>query len=488
MLSPRNFMEAAWEMRVEKAQVRAQSARIVTTGAVFEIDATKGRIVCRARLPRPRRVLTAQVAPTRLTGMRVAAEGSGAIIIHADRGGTTLRVNSDSLLHISARRGAEVTLHCHIAPELRSVWLANLMRLDPQGGFGAHVIGDGALRETPRGAIFFLQPADVMLVGVFPPKPYPQKRADEEVVVCHPPVSVKHPYWERPEMEEIARWGKVLLPANEMQWWKHWNMEFEPRDSRRWARTIRWAHELGMRIFVYASPFYFYRGSRYEPWADQYPEAMIIPGVADGQNVEVYLAEIKRLLADKEIAPDGLYFDGLYLGSIARSYYLVRKAREILGDDRMLMLHTTGNPPGAGYVKGWCPFLYCPFIDTWGDYNFRGEAQEGRYLEPEYLRYFISGYNISNTIGLLCNNGDPTLTRELVEQVLAAQARLMIFSPPGPGNAKLLRELYFPRLRAIEGVATLPKGQRRIEADLSLAPGDGFGIVPNRLAGAAERS
>ncbi|HUT73725.1 MAG TPA: hypothetical protein VM221_02675 [Armatimonadota bacterium] len=42
------------------------------------------------------------------------------------------------------------------------------------------------------------------------------------------------------------------------------------------------------------------------------------------------------------------------------------------------------------------------------------------------------------------------------------------------------------QVRAIEGVATLPKGQRRIEADLSLTLGDGLGIASNRLAGAAQ--
>lgn len=447
MLSPDNFLEAAWGMRLEGVEASSERAHITTTGAVFEADAARGRIVCRARLPRERRVLTVGLAKGALAGMRVRAKGSGAVIIRADGGRTLLRINSDSLLHVSTERGGEVVLQSGMKPALRNIWLANLLCLDPEGGFGAYLIGDGPLMETKRNWIFTLQAKDLLVVSIFPPRPYPWKRSTEEVVVCHPPRSAEGPYWERSEMEGIARWGNVLLPANEMQWWKHWNMAFEPRNARRWAQTIRWAHELGMRIFIYASPFYFYRGTRYEPWSDKYPEATIIPGVGNGQNVELFLAEIKRLMNTKAIAPDGLYFDGIYAGSVARSYYLVRKTREILGDQRMLMLHTTGNPPGGAYVKGYCSFIYCPFIDTYADYHYRGEGEGARFGHPDYLRYFVSGYNISNAIGLLCNY-DGTLSPELIDEMLEAKARLMVYSPPTPENARLLRELYFPRLRA----------------------------------------
>ena len=51
------------------------------------------------------------------------------------------------------------------------------------------------------------------------------------------------------------------------------------------------------------------------------------------------------------------------------------------------------------------------------------KAEVGRYADFDYMRFFVSGYNLSNSIGVVCNNGPPGMTRELARTVLRANAR-----------------------------------------------------------------
>ena len=61
--------------------------------------------------------------------------------------------------------------------------------------------------------------------------------------------------------------------------------------------------------------------------------------------------------------------------------------------------------------------------DAYVDFILRGEGEAKLYGDLDYLRFFVSGYNINNCTGVLCNNGPETLTRELAERVLAVNAR-----------------------------------------------------------------
>jgi len=154
-----------------------------------------------------------------------------------------------------------------------------------------------------------------------------------------------------------------------------------------------------------------------------------------GENLAWYLEEARKALDN--LGVDGLYFDGVYRDSVKNNYILLRSARELLGDQRLLFVHNTVSAPG-----GMC---YNPSADTWADFHLRGEHR--RPFRPGYLRWFISCYNISNSIGFVCNNaGFQSPTRDQVEMTLAANCRLPYFSGGSSQYLDPLQKWYWPRL------------------------------------------
>jgi len=136
----------------------------------------------------------------------------------------------------------------------------------------------------------------------------------------------------------------------------------------------------------------------------------------DGKNVGLYLEELRDLL-ERYPGLDGIYFDGVYPRSVKNTYIVCRAVRELIGDERILEIHCTGNAPG-----GLC---YNPATDTWADFILRGEGQGFR--SQNWLRFYVSCYNISNAIGVVCNNaGYWAPTQEQVEMTLRANARLAL--------------------------------------------------------------
>ena len=64
----------------------------------------------------------------------------------------------------------------------------------------------------------------------------------------------------------------------------------------------------------------------------------------------------------------------------------------MLGDDRLLFRHCTTDPLGSNRI-------YCPFVDTYCDFIYRGEAGRGGLERDDFLRWTVSGYHISNAVG-----------------------------------------------------------------------------------------
>ena len=86
-----------------------------------------------------------------------------------------------------------------------------------------------------------------------------------------------------------------------------------------------------------------------------------------------------------------------------------------MGENGLLEWHST-HALGSGRC-------YVPQADAYVDFILRGEGRKGSYGDADYLRYFVSGYNIHNSIGVLCNNGPVGVNAELAQDVLAANAR-----------------------------------------------------------------
>lgn len=217
-------------------------------------------------------------------------------------------------------------------------------------------------------------------------------------------------------LERWSRYGTILLLQSEVMLWKDWNLGFEPRrGSDEFARVRDTLHRLGMRMLVYTSPHYFLRGTDREATAmNSFENFSGWPaGTHYGENIELFLAAIARLL--KEHRPDGLYFDGQYTYNPAGLYLLARKARELLGEEGLLEWHST-------YALG-MEQCYLPPADAYVDIILRGEGAHALYEDERYLRYFVSGYNAHNCIGVLCcNTSRPT--PKLIDRLLSVNGRM----------------------------------------------------------------
>jgi hypothetical protein len=169
-----------------------------------------------------------------------------------------------------------------------------------------------------------------------------------------------------------------------------------PSDMKEFVRMRDEAHRLGMKFVVYLSPYY-----------------STAPDI---------VAEMKRVIEEYQV--DGLYFDGVS-NDFRKSYRIVRQARQLLGDDGILYIHCSTDPLGSARV-------YCPFVDTYADYILRGEAGRADLSLAQFLRWTISGRNISNAVGYWCyygSTGKPGYVNQLptaqdIQSTLAAGARL----------------------------------------------------------------
>jgi len=404
-------------MRLEQLHVEAGAVTARTTGAVMRLDLATGAAVFEQRIGLSRPVARLQLAEG-LASAEVThvAPGVGRVAFANPR--LDLRVNGDSLFMFHALEPLRIAVSRAIPVGFEASENSSHLILDEFGGFGLYC-SDPALydRYTPYGeevAIYEL-PADAVLwVGVCPPRPYDWDRSLRDNVVWH--WSREEGYPPDTELSRWPEWGNLALLQSEVMLWKDWNLAFEPRDGAEvFSRVRETLHGLGMRFMVYTSPGYFFKESQYESEAfnsfenfEGWP-----PLNGEGENMELFLNEIEGLLNTHQ--PDGLYFDGQYYRNPAALYALARRSRALVGEEGLLEWHST-----IALGTGQC---FLPHADAYVDFILRGEGEDVRYADFDYLRYFVSGYNASNSIGVLCNNG-PTPTPQLIRRLLEANCRM----------------------------------------------------------------
>lgn len=418
-----DLMDPAWfpgpqrGMQVESATRRNGTFHIQTTGAEVVVDPLAGEIRFYQRIGHPRPVVSLQVGQPWVGG-QITHSGPGFARLTFEQPNLTLRVNGDSLAMLQVHQPLAVTLQRQIEPAWQASYYTHHLVVDEWGGFGLYCsqadLDDHFDVYGEKMALYPLPAEAVLWVGVCPPKPYDWERSLRDNVVWHWSNQLGYP----PD-EELRSWqphGNIVLLQSEVMLWKDWNLDFVPRlGAGEFARVRRTLHDLGMRFIVYTSPFYFLKGTALESQAMNSFEDFKgwPPGSGSGENMELFLAAIARLMRDHQ--PDGLYFDGQYIDNPAALYALARRARALVGEDGLLEWHSTA---ALGY--GEC---YLPQADAYVDFILRGEGQGRRYADFDYLRFFVSGYNVNNCIGVLCNNGPPGLTSELIHDVLRANAR-----------------------------------------------------------------
>lgn len=447
-LDPRIWPESQFGMAVTGVRSRGSTCTVTTTGARFSINTDDNTLFAEQRLGRRRQCVSLRFGDHLLRGLRPHLENRGAAFLSGP--GIRLRVNGDSLVMLQAMRTATVKGHLHFDPGWVAVFQGHQLFLDPFGGCGVYPMTDvlqAQMLDTHRRFRYELKAGDILWFAIFPPRPFDWKASLNQRIVWH---------WSRengyPAGEDLRAWrefGNVYLLQSEVMLWKDWNLAYQPRDDAALRRVLDTVHDLDGRILVYTSPGYFLKGTPLAVHAMNSFESFRgwPPTVVDSANLGEFVQAITRM--KQATGVDGIYFDGLYVKSVAASYQVMREARRLVGDDGLLMVHSTSNAPGGD--------VFLPAVDTYADFLLRGESSAVRYSDAGYLRYFVSGYNIGNAIGFLCNNNDHPTTPALVERVLDANVRLSrVIAQDTPERAETLRKLYLPRLT--------PALRQRVEA------------------------
>jgi len=438
-------------MRVESATVQEGMIGVVTTGAEISLDAAKGEIAFGQRVGHPRRVAVLSVGRP-IHNARIVKSTPGLVLVTCEAPKLTLRINGDSLFMLHAHEPVGAVVHSAIRPAWNGSYGSNHLLVDEWGGFGLYCsrlkMEDGYTPAGPVVATYPLVPDDVLWVGVCPPKPYDWGRSLADNIVVHG--SGTNGYPSDDELRSWKAYGNIAMLCSEVMLWKDWNLDFIPREGPgEFARVRKTLHDVGMRLVVYASPYYFFKGTPLEKNAmNKYPDFKTTffpnPGCKSGENMGLFMQAIGKLV--REHRPDGLYFDGQYADSAAALYALARETRALLGEEGICEWHST-------FELGLDGDCYVPQADAYVDFNFRGEGAKGRYKDFNYLRFFVSGYNVHNSVGVICNNYDVGVTPELARDVLKANARFHTFEGwmnnwqgMFPDTMKALGEHYSARL------------------------------------------
>lgn len=423
LMRPDCLPEPQYGMRVESAALSESQLRIVTTGAELAWDLDGDGAVFRQRIGAQREVLRFRVEGRRASDPELTHRGPGFAFARFGSPRFDLRVNGDSLFMLHAIDPLEIALVRAIEPGFVSSDRSNHVVFDEYGGFGVYCsvpdINDHfepyAEAENARSVVArYALPADAVLwIAVCPPKPYDWDRSARDQVIWH--WSDRQGYPPDDVLAGWAKFGNIVLLQSEVMLWKDWNLGFEPREGAgEFSRVRRTVHDLGMRFIVYTSPYYFLRGTDRESAAiNSFADFKGWPsGTPTGENIELFLGEISRLVAEHK--PDGLYFDGQYIDNPAALYLLARRARAVVGEDGLLEWHST-QALGADLCS-------LPPADAYVNLILRGEGREALYQDESYLRYFVSGYNVHNSVGVICNNGSRP-TAEFLERLLDLNGR-----------------------------------------------------------------
>jgi hypothetical protein len=312
--------------------------------------------------------------------------------------GLTITVQGDSLVIFTPQQNMKLRFGVHFSPEYSEEVRGNRLALDKQGGFGVFGFPSrptefGTPGSTPQELACHLARRDELWISISPPRRQDPGRLFESIshdimYNLQDDKDLVERYPTSGTLEDIAEHCHILAlheevwrdapdwvddpPGSHYDHPKPWETDrHEPYNGRQFTEMVEKAHELGLAIVPYCSPYYC--------------------------NAPDLYAEMSRVLSEYKM--DGLYFDGWsgYLDDFRPAYEMIRKARELIGN-RILYLHTSSEPYQTVRV-------YPPFVFAYADFCLRGEANRDGLDLDRFLRYAVSGNQISNTVGMWCHYG-----------------------------------------------------------------------------------
>ena len=387
-------------MRIDTIARDGDGARVVTTGAEFVLEKT-GRILCFQRIPDRREVAQIEL-PLGTPPLNLERQNDFACSFSTK--GISLTFQGDSLAIIRAQEDVQLAIKGLFRPAYQAETKGKWLFVDGHGGFGVYPTGEKKtinpdVDQSAWAVAYAMRKGEEIWLSVFPPRPYNWKRACEDLV-AHEGNEAPYTYPSTALIQSTARYCRVMVvhswfwPGGDRAPWKI--PEFVPKDRKEFNRVRDDLRRAGMKMVPYFSPYYY-----------------------SGKD---FFAEVRRALEEYKV--DGLYFDGVTM-DFRTSYEIVRKTRQMLGDDRILFRHCTSDPLASARI-------YCPFIDTYCDYIYRGESGRASLELDDFLRWTLSGYNISSAVGYWVYTGSTgkpgyvrqAPTREHIDAALRHEVRL----------------------------------------------------------------
>ena len=381
---PESGRVPAWPgMEIE----HADEGHARTTGARFEF-ADDGTISLSARIPESRPI--ARGVGSRGRWSPIDRDGESATW---EGDGLTARVRDDSVLVLTASAAAEVRIDLAFEPVYVGKRLSHWAFFDEQGGLTVHPLDGAHIVVFQRHAEFQvtcrLAPGAEVWISVCPPRrPAPVRLAQSMAHEGRPKPFPDAAYPGTDLIQDAARHCQVF--ALHAYFWKAAPKAVRPRFGRYAGRRCSWLTEFHEPEFP----------DRFAALADEVREA--------GMDLVVYLspkysraadieAEMERVVATYPV--DGLYIDGVAGNLDLRRYdRILRSARRVLGPDRVLYLNATNEPLGS-------PAVPLPFFDARADFVLRGDSGRAGVPREHFLRYCVSGWNVSNAVGMWCHYG-----------------------------------------------------------------------------------
>jgi len=380
--------EVLMGMGIDSCSASSDGFEIRTPGAKVWLG-TGGHLVVEQHIGAEREVFRSNL-PRHLSPWVLRQTTPFRCILSGD--GMDLTVQGDSVLILSPQQNLRLAFQGRFEPQYRGEQGGNRLLLDEEGGCGFFSIPQRPStmqrdsEKYSRWSLgFHLARWEELWICVCPPR----KRSPERY--CQ---SIAHegtaddPYPSDELIEDASRHCQILAiheswardappwaddpPGSKYEHPKPWETDrHEPADMEEFLRVRETAHRLGMKLVVYLSPLY--------------------------SNAPDLLGEMRRVLDEYRV--DGLYFDG-WAGvrqDFRRHYRFIRQARSLLGD-RILYLHSSTEPFGTSRV-------YLPFVYAYADFVLSGEAGRFGLTLEEFLRYNVSQYQISNSVGMWCHYG-----------------------------------------------------------------------------------
>ena len=380
-------------MGIDEVVVDDGAVSVVTPGVTVNLG-RDGILRARQRIGAQRDLLSLKLDP-HFAPWRIGESTPFCCVIEGN--GLAITVQGDSVLIFAPLQNMKLEFEGHFKPEYAHEVRGNRLLLDAMGGCGFFGIPPRATTfdETaiPWKVNCHIARWDELWVSVCPPRAEDPDALRESIshdilyyLMKDEEMTERYPSAD--SIRELARYCQILAlheeiwkdapgwvedpPGGAYEHPKPWETDCHiPFDGDAFTRMREDAHRLGVKVIPYCSPYY-----------------------CSAPDVH---REMERVL--EEYRMDGLYFDG-WAGSrddFRPAYAMIRRARKLLGH-RTMYLHSSSEPFDSVSV-------YPPFVFAYADHCLRGEAGRGELDLDTFLRYTVSGHQISNAVGTWCHYG-----------------------------------------------------------------------------------